>query len=109
MTLRSALYRKRSIKIFIENISFLNLKIKEIKIRPHPSEEISNYDWAKNKYRIISQISKENELFKDIEDYEIILGSDSMALVIGILCNKIVISSIPPCSENVIYPLVKYT
>ena len=91
---------KEALKYFIENASCLDIKIKEIKIRPHPSEEISNYAWAKNRYKIISQISKDNELFKDIEDYEIIVGCDSMALVIGILCKKIVISSIPPCSEK---------
>ena len=94
---------KDSLDFLLENIPKINLPITEIKIRPHPSENCSKYNWVKNHY-LISEISSEKELWFDICHSDIVFGCESMALVIAIKAEKKVISCIPKYGRNCSLP-----
>lgn len=69
-----------------------------VTVRPHPSEEITKYGWVKETYGHILpiEITKGKSLVEQIAKHSIIAGCESMALAVGILAGKRVISYIPP-------------
>lgn len=67
-----------------------------IKIRPHPSENSEKYQWAVDTYSPRLFISNNSTLEKDITECQIIAGCESMAMIIGLMAGKTVISCIPP-------------
>lgn len=89
-----------SLKFFLDNLEKINKNIKTIIIRPHPSEmnpEVK-YSWIKqHSSRLFYDIhfSKEDSLFQDILDCKIVVGAESMAMVIALQFERRVISSIP--------------
>lgn len=83
-----------ALEFLLENLSNININLKSIKIRPHPSEENYKYNWALEN-KIISKISNSKELLDDILHSDIVFGCDSMAMVIGLMAGKKVISCIP--------------
>lgn len=93
------------IKFFFNNLCYLKLNISSIVIRPHPSENPSKYKWTQeNKTYKVTISNHEKPLFDDIADSDIIFGFQSMALVVAVLANKRVISSIPPGGKKSILP-----
>jgi len=80
---------------FLKNIVILFEHIAYIKIRPHPSEEIKKYEWTKSVSPLISEISNSKLLVQDIMDVDLVVGCSSMAMIVALLANKRVISSIP--------------
>ena len=79
---------------FMQNIEHLGKKINKIILRPHPSEKAGKYNWALNKYSNIA-IENSKNLLEQILESDIIVGCESMAMVVGLLAKKRVISSIP--------------
>jgi len=81
---------------FIDNLSALKVNIKEIRIRPHPSEQPEKYNWVHKKSNLNIVISAQKSLIEDIATANIIVGCESMAMVVGLQAGKRVVSSIPP-------------
>ena len=88
-----------SINYFIKNIECIQKKVNKIIIRAHPSENIKKYFWVKDTTSIKVEFSRNNDLLKDINKVGVIVGIDSMAMVLGLIVNKRVISSIPSRSN----------
>tara|TARA_B100001250_G_C19808350_1_gene794504 strand:- start:1158 stop:1763 length:606 start_codon:yes stop_codon:yes gene_type:complete len=85
---------------FLNNIFLISKRIKIIKIRPHPSEDAGKYNWA-SKYSDLILFSDGNDsLIEEIFEADIIVGCESMAMVVGLLAEKRVISCIPPGSRE---------
>jgi len=84
-----------ALTFFLKNISFLVSDIKEIRIRPHPSENPSKYQWCTLNTRLNIVFGGKKSLLEEIVMSDIIVGCESMAMVVGLLANKRVISSIP--------------
>ena len=84
----------QSLKFLLDNIKNLKLNIKDLKIRPHPSENADKYEWCKTN-SLIYEISNEKKLIDDILESEVIFGCESMAMVVGLLAKKKVVSCIP--------------
>ncbi|AIQ95504.1 hypothetical protein EW14_1493 [Prochlorococcus sp. MIT 0604] len=82
-----------SLKYLLENINNLNFNILSLKVRPHPSDSEGKYNFSM-KNKLVKEISNNNELIDDILESDFIFGIDSMAMVIGLLANKKVISCI---------------
>jgi len=85
-----------ALKYFFKNITFLNLEIGFIKIRPHPSEKPDKYLWAKALAPELVRFGGDKTLIEEIIDADLVVGCDSMAMVVGLIAGKRVISSIPP-------------
>jgi hypothetical protein len=89
---------KDSIDFFFKKIKKGIYKNYSVRFRPHPSEKPKDYKWIIEKYGSENSISISNnfELYKDIFESNLVVGCNSMALVIAaIACNKKSINAIP--------------
>jgi hypothetical protein len=85
---------KEALMFFLDNLDIIHSSISKIIIRPHPSENPNKYNWAldlSDKIFISSQ-----SLMEEIREASILVGCETMALVVGILAGKRVISNITP-------------
>ncbi|MBL11064.1 MAG: hypothetical protein CL402_11220 [Acidiferrobacteraceae bacterium] len=91
---------------FLKNIHVLTSSPHTLRIRPHPAESSGKkkYEWAKQWTELDVTICAANSLISEIREAEIVVGCDSMAMVIGLLAEKRVISSIPPQGKPVTLP-----
>ena len=100
-----------ALTFFLENISVIDKYIDLITIRPHPSEEADKYYWASRLISLPIKFGGQKTLLEEIIDSDIIVGCESMAMVVGLLAGKRVISSIPfggrPCQlpQNEVEPM----
>jgi len=79
---------------FMKNLKSIDINVNKIILRPHPSEKHDKYNWVLSKYKNVEIVSN-NTLIEQILNSEIIVGCESMAMVVGLLAKKRVISSIP--------------
>ena len=96
-----------ALKYFLENIKFLRLDIALITIRPHPSEDLDKYQWAKTLAPGIINFGGNKTLVQETIDADVVVGCDSMAMVVGLLAGKRVISCIPPGGNPLQLPQAK--
>ena len=89
---------------FLENIESLRLDIALITIRPHPSENLDKYQWAKALAPGIINFGGDKTLVQEMIDADVVVGCESMAMVVGLLAGKRVISCIPPGSHPLRLP-----
>ena len=87
---------KEALQFFLKNINVLDCVVSRIKIRPHPSENKYKYDWAKQSSSLHIEIGGNKTLLEETVEADIVVGCESMAMVVGLLAKKRVISSIPP-------------
>jgi hypothetical protein len=85
-----------AIEYFLENINVFEEKIEKVVIRSHPSDPAGKYDSLANKYFGIVQLSDGKPLLNEIIESDIVVGSQSAAMVVGLLAHKKVVSCIPP-------------
>ena len=84
-----------AIRYFIKNMPALKSKIKRIILRPHPSEENGKYNWVKKEFGDYVEIGGDKSLLEEISGAEIIVGCNSMAMVVGLIAGKRVINGLP--------------
>jgi len=86
-------------RYFLENISLLAKDVDQVVIRPHPSElqTMSKYKSIFDKYKVPFVIGGKSDLLEEISSSDLIVGGDSMALVISaIACGKKTYTCVPP-------------
>ena len=98
-----------SLKLFLDNIDKINKNIDTIILRPHPSDSNpqEKYNWIERHpvYTLYDvQFSKEESLLQDIVDCDIVVGAESMAMVVGMTAEKRVVSSIPKEGRKCVLP-----
>ena len=84
-----------AIKFFFENIKALGEPVAQVVIRPHPSDISGKYDWVLETYPGMAQLSDGRPLIKEIAESDMVVGCESMAMVVGLLAQKKVASCIP--------------
>ena len=98
-----------SLQFFVDNVDKIDKNISTIIIRPHPSDNNpqAKYGWIK-KHPINTlcdvQFSKEKSLMQDIVDCDIVVGAETMAMVVGLISRKRVVSSIPKKGRECVLP-----
>ena len=75
----------------------------EICAQIHPSEKASKYKWLKYLNKKI-KISKNKSLLQDIIKSDIVVGRQTMALVVALKCGRRVVSCIPSNEKRCIIP-----
>lgn len=85
-----------ALRYFLANVAVLGKPVERILIRPHPSEAANKYDWAKDEFDLPIAFGGTRSLFEEIADNDVVVGCASMAMVVGLLAGKQVISCIPP-------------
>lgn len=94
-----------ALEYFLKRIHLLNINYKNLVIRPHPSENLEKYDWVKTQFSNISiVIDNKSKLIDQILLSSTVIGCESMAMVVGLIANKRVISSIPPNGRDCCLP-----
>jgi hypothetical protein len=88
-----------ALRFFLENIDRLGQKIDAITIRPHPSEFPSKYHWARDFTALPIKFGGQRTLLEETIESDIVVGCESMAMVVGLLAGKRVISTIPPAGR----------
>ncbi len=90
---------------FLENKNHVNKNIVDIKIRPHPSDQINKYAWVKDDYGdIVKSVDSNNLLVEDINNSDLIVGCETMAMVLALYVNKTVLSCIPKKGRHCVLP-----
>lgn len=87
---------EEALQYFLKNMQILGCLIDEVKIRPHPSEKKEKYTWVSRAYSFVREIESNRSLIDQIVEADVVVGSNTMAMVIALLANKRVICSIPP-------------
>lgn len=85
-----------ALRFFLKNIYAIFKPIDLITIRPHPSEWKDKYKWANSETHLPIQFGGKKTLIEEIIESNIVVGCESMAMVVGLLAKKRVLSSIPP-------------
>jgi hypothetical protein len=85
-----------AIEYLLENINVLGQAIDRIVIRPHPSDAIGKYDYLLERYSGLVQIGSGSPLLDQVMEADIVVGSETTAMVVGLLAGKMVVSCIPP-------------
>lgn len=85
-----------ALRYFLVNIKALGLAINRVLIRPHPSETEGKYNWVQQEFNLSISIGGGCTLIEEIAESEVVVGCQSMAMVVGLIANKRVISCIPP-------------
>jgi hypothetical protein len=85
-----------AIEYFLRNIHALGQDIAQVLIRPHPSDIDGKYDYLMRRYPSLVRLSDGKPLLNEVAESDIVVGSQSTAMVVGLLADKMVISCIPP-------------
>jgi hypothetical protein len=84
-----------ALRFFLENTDALGCPINKITIRPHPSENRDKYAWASQNSAMIFSEEFGKTLLEQVAAADIVVGCESMAMVVGLLAQRRVISAIP--------------
>jgi hypothetical protein len=98
-----------ALQFFIDNMDRIDQNISAVIIRPHPSDKNpeEKYAWVKTYLMQKScnfQFSEEVSLIQDIIDCDIVVGAETMAMVVGLTSGKRVVSSIPKKGKKCVLP-----
>lgn len=84
-----------AIKFFFKNIKAIGASVEQVVIRPHPSDPSGKYDWVLEAYPDMAKLSAGSPLIKEIAESDMVVGCESMAMVVGLLAKKKVVCCIP--------------
>ena len=95
-----------ALRFFFDNIHLLTSDCSNIKIRPHPSEDPHKYDWVKSNSTdsLVISIGGEQSLVSEIARSRIVVGCESMAMVVALMAERKVFSSIPNAGRDCVLP-----
>lgn len=85
-----------ALRFFLTNVAVLGQPVDAIAIRPHPSEQADKYQWADGLIPLQVEFCGTKTLLEETLAADIVVGCESMAMVVGLLAGKRVISTIPP-------------
>jgi len=85
-----------ALRFFLTNLAALEQPIDAITIRTHPSEPADKYHWVQDFAALPVQFGGKHTLLEETLAADIVVGCESMAMVVGLLAGKRVISAIPP-------------
>lgn len=85
-----------ALRFFLNNVAALGQPVNAITIRPHPSEQVGKYQWANGLIPLPIELGGKKTLLEETLASDIVVGCESMAMVVGLLAGKRVISTIPP-------------
>lgn len=87
---------EEALRFFLANIDVLGKPIERICLRPHPSESHGKYAWASSEFDLPIEVAGRRSLVAEVADCDVVVGCESMAMVVGLLAGRRVVSCIPP-------------
>lgn len=95
---------EEALTYFLSHVSLLADEINRIVVRPHPQERLEKYDWAATQFDLPLICGEKKNLLEQIRSSDIVAGCATMAMVVGLLAGKRVVSCIPPGGKTVPLP-----
>ncbi|MBC8146902.1 MAG: hypothetical protein ISR65_20170 [Bacteriovoracaceae bacterium] len=96
---------EEALRYFLSNINRVCGSNPAIVIRPHPSEDLNKYSFVIEEFNQLNiKISNNRTLLEQILESDVVVGCESMAMVVALLANKKVISSIPKGGRACVLP-----
>lgn len=96
-----------TLEYLLQHLDILSEPVNKIIIRPHPSESANNFKWVKSTKNFSVEIGGEKTLLEEIATSDVVVGAESMAMVIALIAGKRVISCIPPGGKDCSLPQVE--
>ena len=93
-----------ALRYFLDSLHAIDCTVSAITVRPHPSENQSKYEWAEHYTSLPVRLGGAKSLLEELVAADVVVGCESMAMVVGLLANKRVISSIPPGGRGCALP-----
>jgi hypothetical protein len=87
---------EEALEYFLQHLNAISADVTRIVVRPHPSEPPTKYDWVRARSVVPVEISTGVPLAHDVAAADMVVGCESMAMIVGLIGEKRVISSIPP-------------
>lgn len=85
-----------ALRYCLRNIGALHASFDSIMIRPHPAEPRDKYQWAIQEFNLPLVMGGSRELLDEMTECHTVVGCESMAMVVGLLAGKRVVSCVPP-------------
>lgn len=86
---------EEAVKYFLENLGFIAPNVDHVLLRLHPSEPRGKYSWVARS-GVPVRVSEGTSLLEDIAAADVVVGCQSMAMVVALVAGKRVVSAIPP-------------
>jgi hypothetical protein len=97
-----------ALRYFLDRISVLAMRLKrplgEIVIRLHPAEAPGKYAWVLQEFDLPIVESGPLSLMEEVLGCDVVVGCESMAMVVGLMAGKAVVSCIPPQGQACALP-----
>ena len=93
-----------ALEYFIRNIKSIYSDVDQITLRLHPAEKEGKYKGVMQKYPNWLKMGVNIPLIEQVNHFDVLVGCESMAMIIGLMAGKRVISCIPPEGEKCILP-----
>lgn len=93
-----------ALRYLLTNLDALGESTARITIRPHPSEPAGKYDWVLKEFDLPIVIGGQEPLLDEICAADVVMGCNSMAMVVGLIADKRVVSCIPPGGRPCVLP-----
>lgn len=95
---------EEALSYFLSNVAALSDNIAHIAVRPHPQEAMGKYDWAMKEFDLPLVCGEKKTLLEQVAACDVVVGCATMAMVVGLLAGKRVVSCIPPGGKTVRLP-----
>jgi hypothetical protein len=95
---------EEALSYFLSNVRCLGDNLARIVVRPHPKEPRDKYDWATQQFDLPLVCGETKTLLEQIAACDIVAGCATMAMVVGLLAGKRVVSCVPPNGKAVPLP-----
>ena len=89
-----------ALRYFLSNVGRISSQVERIVVRPHPQESRDKYLWAIDEYDLPIVTAENKTLLTQIVESDVVVGCATMAMVVGLLAGKRVVSCIPPRAKT---------
>lgn len=94
-----------ALRYFFNNIGALGHAVDRVVVRPHPSESPEKYDWVSGEFGTHVVVGGKKALLQEIAESDVVVGCESMAMVVGLIAGRRAVSCIPPGGKPCLIPL----
>ncbi len=95
---------EEALRHFVANVGHLGGRIARIVVRAHPQELRNKYAWAVNAFDLPIITDEDKTLLEQVVASDVVAGCASMAMVVGLIAGKRVVSCIPSGGKTVPLP-----
>jgi hypothetical protein len=87
---------EEALEYFLRNINVIAARAAKVVVRPHPAEPAGKYQWVRRRSEVPIELSAGTTLARDVAAADVVVGCESMAMVVALIAGKRVVSAIPP-------------